>query len=163
MYMSNTETKTVTHVEDLSLIVERVFDAPRELIWDTWTKPEHVSRWWGYGGVPLYVCEIDLRQGGSYRYVQKGEDGTEYPFIGVYREVVRPERLVYTQIFDIAPFNEHESVTYDTFEEVESMKTKLISRTTFASTEALQGAIDSGMEKGSIDSMERFAEYLANN
>jgi uncharacterized protein YndB with AHSA1/START domain len=161
--MSKTETNAVSRVEELSLTVERVYDAPRELVWEAWTKPEHVSRWWGYGGVPLYVCEVDLRKGGTYRYVQQGEDGTEYPFIGIYREVVRPERLVYTQIFDVAPYNEHESVTYDTFEEVEGDKTKLTSRTEFASAETLQGAIDSGMEKGALDSMDRFAEYLAKN
>lgn len=158
--MSKNETETVSRVENLSLIVERVYNMPQQLVWDAWTKPEHVSLWWGYRGVPLYVCNVDLRQGGSYRYVQKEEDGTEYPFIGNYLEVDTPNRLVYTQIFDVEPFNEHESVTYDTFEEIEEEKTKLTSRTEFKSAEALQGALDTGMEQGAIDSMERFAKHL---
>lgn len=160
--MSQTKATTVTRVEGLSLIVERVFDAHRELVWDAWTKPEHVSRWWGYGGKPLHVCEIDLRAGGSYRYVQLGEDGTEYPFIGTYREVVTPERLNYTMVFDIVPFNEHESVIFDTFEQLPDGKTKLTMRTEYASAEALQGSLASGAEQGAIASMERFAEYIAN-
>jgi len=160
MSMSKTEIETVSRVENLSLIVERLYNVPRQLVWDAWTKPEHVSLWWGYGGVPLYVCDVDLRQGGSYRYVQKGEDGTEYPFIGSYREVTSPTRLVYTQIFDVETYNEHESVTYDTFEEIEGEKTKLTSRTEFKSAEALQGALDTGMEQGAIDSMERFGKHL---
>ncbi|WP_144463567.1 SRPBCC domain-containing protein [Siminovitchia fortis] len=158
--MSKNETETISRVENLSLIVERVYNMPQQLVWDAWTKPEHVSLWWGYRGVPLYVCNVDLRQGGSYRYVQKEEDGTEYPFIGNYLEVDTPNRLVYTQIFDVEPFNEHESVTYDTFEEIEEEKTKLTSRTEFKSAEALQGALDTGMEQGAIDSMERFAKHL---
>jgi uncharacterized protein YndB with AHSA1/START domain len=160
--MSNLGVKTVTRVDEKSLTVERIIDAPRTLVWDAWTKPEHVSRWWGYGGVPLHACEIDLRVGGSYRYVQRGEDGTEFPFIGIYREVVQPERLVYTMIFDIVPYNEHESVTTDTFEELHNGKTKLIMRTEYVSAEALQGSIASGAEKGAIASMERFADYLVN-
>lgn len=157
--MSQFGAKATSRVEDLSLVVERVFQAPRELVWDAWTNPEHVSRWWGASG-PLAVCEIDLRVGGDYRYVQRGEDGTEYPFIGKYREIVKPERLVYTQIFDVVPYNVHESVTYDRFETVEGGKTKLVSRTEFATAEALEGSIAAGMETGAIASMERFADYL---
>lgn len=63
--MSKNETETISRVENLSLIVERVYNMPQQLVWDAWTKPEHVSLWWGYGGVPLYVCDVDLHQGGS--------------------------------------------------------------------------------------------------
>ena len=160
--MSQLNVKAVSRVEELTLIVERVFDTPRELVWDSWTKPEHVTRWWGYGGVPLHACEIDLREGGSYRYVQKGEDGTEYPFIGRYREIVKPELLNYTMIFDLAPYNEYESVIFDTFEQLHDGKTKLTMRTEYVSAEALKGSLASGAEQGAIASMERFAKYLSN-
>jgi uncharacterized protein YndB with AHSA1/START domain len=147
-------------VEDLILVVERTFDAPRELVWEAWSQPEHVALWWGYQGVKLPVCEIDLREGGSYRFVQLAPDGTELPFKGVYREVVEPERLVYTQIFDVEPYSIHESVVTDTFVEHPGNKTRISSRTEFATAEALQGALAAGMDSGTADSMERFAEHL---
>ncbi|RED55151.1 SRPBCC domain-containing protein [Cohnella lupini] len=150
-----------TRVEGQALIVERIFQAPRELVWDAWTKPEHVARWWGYGGVPLFTCEIDLRVGGTYRYVQRGQDGTEFPFTGTYREIAKHERLNYTMIFDVAPYNEHESLIFDSFEQLDVGRTKLTMRTEYASAEALQGSIASGAEQGAIASMERYAEYLA--
>ena len=159
--MSPIGTKATVRVEDNALIVERVFHAPRELVWEAWTNPKHVSRWWGHGGVPLHVCEIDLRVGGSYRYVQRGENGMEFPFIGRYREVVKPERLVYTMVFDMEPYNLHESVTTDTFEALEDGKTRLTMRTEYDSVEALQASVASGAEQGAIASMERFAEHLA--
>ncbi|MBP1996727.1 uncharacterized protein YndB with AHSA1/START domain [Paenibacillus eucommiae] len=101
--------------------------------------------------MPLHACEIDLREGGTYRYVQLGPDGTEFPFIGTYREIVKPERLNYTNdFFDITPFNEHESVIFDTFEQLEGDKTKLTMRTEYVSAEALQGSLTSGAEQGAI-------------
>jgi uncharacterized protein YndB with AHSA1/START domain len=160
MSENNVQKKTTTYVEDLSLVVERTFDAPRELVWDAWTNPEHVAIWWGMGG-KLAVCEIDLSPGGAYRYVMRGPDGSEYPFIGVYREVVKPERLVYTRIFDVEPFFIHESLVTDVFEALSDGKTKLTFITEFSSVEALQGSLASGAEAGAIDSMERFAGYIA--
>jgi uncharacterized protein YndB with AHSA1/START domain len=160
--MSQTNTKVKTRVEGLSLIVERIFDVPRELVFDAWTKPEHVSKWWGYGGVPLHACEIDLQKGGSFRYVQKGPDGVDFPFIGTYHEVIKQERLNYTFVFDMAPFNEQESNIVDTFEQLSDGKTKLTMRSEYTSAEALQASLDQGGEQGAIDSMERFAEYLTN-
>jgi uncharacterized protein YndB with AHSA1/START domain len=154
--------KARSSVEGQALIVERIFQAPREHVWDAWTNPEHVARWWGFGGVPLFACEIDLRVGGTYRYVQRGQDGIEYPFIGTYREIVKPECLNYTMIFDIAPYNEHESLIFDSFEQLDDGQTKLTMRTEYSSAEALQGSIASGAEQGAIASMERYAEYLAN-
>jgi uncharacterized protein YndB with AHSA1/START domain len=160
--MTNNKAKndTATYVEDLSLVVERTFDAPREIVWEAWSQPEHVALWWGYQGVKLAVCEIDLRVGGSYRFVQLTPDGTELPFKGVYREVVEPELMVYTQIFDIEPYSIHEAVVTDKFVEHPGGKTKLTSKTEFPTAEALQGALASGAETGAAASMERFAEHL---
>jgi uncharacterized protein YndB with AHSA1/START domain len=160
MSKNNANLSATTYVEDLSLVVERTFDAPRELIWKAWTSPEHVALWWGYQGVKLPICEIDLREGGSYRFVQHAPDGSELPFIGVYKEVVKPERLVYTQIFDVEPYSIHESVVYDTFTEEPDGKTRLSSRTEYATLEGLQGALASGAEAGAVASMEQFAEHL---
>jgi uncharacterized protein YndB with AHSA1/START domain len=124
------------------------------------SQPEYVALWWGFQGVKLPICEIDLREGGSYRFVQRAPDGNELPFKGVYRKIVKPERLVYTQIFDVEPYSIHESVVTDTFIEHLGSKTKLSSRTEFATAEALQGALAAGAEAGAVASMERFAEHL---
>jgi uncharacterized protein YndB with AHSA1/START domain len=110
----------------------------------------------------LHVCEVDLRVDGAYRYVQRDAEGNEYPFKGVYREVVKPERLVYTRIFDVEPFSIHELVVTDTFAAQQGGKTMLTSRTDCKTAEALQGMLASGAEAGAIDSMERFAQHLAN-
>jgi uncharacterized protein YndB with AHSA1/START domain len=160
MTKNNTKNDTLTYVEDLSLVVERTFDAPRELVWEAWTQPEHVALWWGYQGVKLPICVIDLREGGSYRFVQRTPDGSEMPFKGVYQQVVKPERLVYTQIFDVEPYSIHESVVTDKFIEHIGGKTRLSSRTVFATAEALQGALAAGAEAGAVASVERFAEHL---
>lgn len=160
MTKNHAKNNTVTYVEDLTLVVERTFDAPREIVWEAWTNPEYVALWWGFQGVKLPVCEIDLREGGGYRFVQHIPNAGEMPFKGVYREVVKPERLVYTQIFDVEPYSIHESVVTDTFLEQPGNKTKLSSRTEFATEEALQGALAGGMEAGAADSMERFAERV---
>lgn len=156
--MSNAN--VTTRIEGKTFIIERIFDAPRDLVWEAYTNPEHVSRWWGHGG-PLHSCEIDLKVGGSYRYVQQGEDGVEYPFVGTYREIVRPERLVYTMRFDVVPFNEHESVNIDTFEELPGDKTRLTMLTEYPSEEVLQGWLASGAEQGAIASLDRLAAHVA--
>src|SRR5262245_4789238 len=87
----------------------RLFDAPRELVFDAMTKPEHVARWWGQlgDGYSVPVCEIDLRVGGKWRFVSRHPQG-EAEFYGEYREIVRPSRLVFTEIF--APFPDSPSL-----------------------------------------------------
>ena len=77
----------------------RTFDAPRRLVFEAMTRPEHVRRWYGCDGAELTVCEIDLRPGGLWRYVLRMPDGQEFPFAGMYREIAAPERLVYTERF----------------------------------------------------------------
>jgi uncharacterized protein YndB with AHSA1/START domain len=78
------------------VVLTRTFDAPRDLVFRLWTEPEHLERWWGPQGFTNPICEVDLRPGGAYRIVMRAPDGHEYPCQGVYREIVRPERLVFT-------------------------------------------------------------------
>jgi predicted 3-demethylubiquinone-9 3-methyltransferase (glyoxalase superfamily)/uncharacterized protein YndB with AHSA1/START domain len=85
---------------DRTIVIVREFDAPRELVWEAWTKPEHVAKWWGPRGFTTTVTELDLRPGGRSRYVMRGPDGAEYPVKGVFREVVPPERIVTTDEFE---------------------------------------------------------------
>ena len=78
-----------------TLVMMRTFDAPREDVFAAWTTPEEVTQWWDPTGAPLAVCEIDLRPNGVFRWVNQGEVGAKHPFTGIYREIVRPERLVF--------------------------------------------------------------------
>ena len=83
------------------IVIERVFNAPRELVWKAWTDPEHVAKWWGPDGMTTRVDELDLRPGGSWRYVMVAPDGSEYLQRGVFREIVPPEKIVTSAEFEV--------------------------------------------------------------
>jgi uncharacterized protein YndB with AHSA1/START domain len=94
--IENTKTATVTTPSEREIVITRAFDAPRKVVFEAWTKAEHVAQWWDPSGAPLAVCEIDLRQDGAFRFVHRGSDGTRHPFTGKYLEIVAPARLVFT-------------------------------------------------------------------
>ncbi len=155
------ETTTV-FAEGSELVWERVFDAPRELLWKALTEPERVARWWGPRRFSTEVVEMDVRPGGKWRYINRGADGAEYPFKGEYLEIVPPEKFVWTFIPDMEPFNQGEPGT-ETFilEDLGDGRTKLTARSDFGSVEALEGALGTGMIEGGIESWDRLAEELA--
>jgi len=97
--------------------MRRVFNAPRGRVFDAWTKPEQVRCWYGCGALTLIVCEIDLRVGGSYCYVLRGPDGVNHGLEGTYREIVAPERLVYTERYVTQNFESNEALVTVTFTE----------------------------------------------
>ncbi len=88
---------------DREFVIERMFDAPAALVFDAWTTPEHVKQWYGCAIMEMTGCEIDLREGGRWRYVVRAADGSEHAFSGVYREIDRPRRLVYTETYEAIP------------------------------------------------------------
>jgi uncharacterized protein YndB with AHSA1/START domain len=140
----------------------RTFDAPRNLVYDAWTKPELLKRWLGREDDDLIVCDVDLRVGGSYRFVWRLREGGEMGMGGVYREVVPNERIVATENFD-PPYDDvmgGEAVTTMTFEERDG-KTTLIATTRYGSREARDGAIATGMAEGAGDSYDRLERLLA--
>src|SRR5712691_8215222 len=143
--VKNAATLQVTTPSDREIALTRVFDAPRRLVFDALTKPELLKRWLGVrGGWSLAVCEVDLRVGGSYRFVWR-KNGTEMGMRGVYREVVPPERLVYTESFD-DPWYPGEAL--DTVVLVErGGKTTLTTTVLYASREARDGVLKSPMER----------------
>ena len=85
--------------DNKELVITRIFDAPRELVWKAWTEPERFMRWWGPKDFTSPACKIDLRLGGKYLSCMRGPDGQDYWSTGVYREIVEPERIVYTDSF----------------------------------------------------------------
>ena len=150
----------VTLPTDTTILLEREFDAPRHLVWDAMTKPEYVRQWWGPRGSSLSSCEIDLRVGGEWRYVNKMPDGSEHPFRGVYREIKPVERLSYTWIYDVAPFNQHVAIETVELEERDG-RTYSVTTVQHESKEARDGHVNSGMEGGATETLDRLEELLA--
>lgn len=151
---------TSARTEGQELVLERVFEAPRALVWRSYTEPDRVARWWGPRGTTTTVVEMEVRPGGRWRYINRGSDGQEAPFTGEYLEVVPPERIVNTFIFDVPPFNESQAVETVVFEDLDG-RTKVTARTRFSSVEDLEGAVSTGMIPGAIESWDRLAEELA--
>lgn len=81
---------------DREIVISRVFDAPRELVWEAWTNPKHVAQWWGPDGFTTTIEKMDFRVGGVWKHVMHGPDGTDYPNSSVFREIVKPERIVFS-------------------------------------------------------------------
>lgn len=153
-------TLQVTTPSDLEIVMTRAFDAPRDLVFEVWTKPEHVRHWWGLRSSSMIHCEADVRPGGSWRYVTREENGDEVPFRGVYREVTPPERLVYTEIYDVEPFNTGDpAVNTVTFTE-EDGRTIMTCTTLCPSKEVRDYILGTGMEVGAAESYDRMAEHL---
>jgi uncharacterized protein YndB with AHSA1/START domain len=152
---------TVDRTSDCELIVTRVFNAPARIVFDAWTKPELLKRWWAPKslGVTLFSCEADVRVGGRYRYVFGRDAGQPMAFSGVYKEVVPSLRLVSTQVFEQMRAA-GEAIVTATLEEKEG-KTKLVVHQLYSSRESLDGAIASGMERGLRETYEQLEEMVA--
>ena len=142
---------------DREIVTTHVFDAPRELVWRTWTDPKLIPRWWGPKKYTTTVEKMDVRPGGTWRFLQRDDEGNEYGFHGEYREVVPPERIVDTFEFEGMPG--HILVESAVFEEV-GQKTKVTQKALFATVEDLKGMVASGMEEGARETIERFAELV---
>ena len=149
----------VTTPTDLEIVMTRMFDAPRRLVFEAMTKPEHLVHWWGPHGHTMAVCEVDLRPGGAYRFVNRDAEGNEHPFKGVYREIVPPEKLVFTQIYDVELWSIYETTITSILTEMDG-KTTLTSTLVFNSVEERDGMIASGMESGAAETYERLDQHL---
>ena len=149
---------TVTLPSDREILMTRTFDAPRDLVFKAMTDPKAIPRWWGPAVYSTTVDKMDVRPGGAWRFVQRGPDGNQFGFNGVYREVLPPERLVYTFEFEGMPG--HVALETITFEQLPDGKTKLNDHMLFDNVEDRDGMLQSGMEGGATESMDRLAEYL---
>jgi uncharacterized protein YndB with AHSA1/START domain len=161
--VGNSETFQVTTPSDTEIRITRLFDAPRRLVFEAMTKPEHVRRWWGMlaDGYSVPVCEIDFRPGGKWRFVSRTPTGDVPVFYGVYREIVPPERVVQTECFE--PYPDGESVVTTVFTE-EDGKTRITVTAVYPSKDVRDMVLKTGMEKGaalSYDRLEDVARELA--
>ena len=155
--VASSHTLTVTTPSDREIVMTRTFDAPRELVFEAMTRPEHMKEWWGPHGYTLPVCEIDLRPGGKYRFVNADAEGNEYAFRGEYREIVPPEKIVWTFEFEGMPGN----ISVDTMTLTEEDgKTTITGTSVFDSVEQRDGMLESGMETGAAETYDRLAELL---
>jgi uncharacterized protein YndB with AHSA1/START domain len=156
---ANSDTFTVTTPSDREIVLTRLFDAPRHLLIEAMTKPEHVRRWWGIldDEHSVTVCDIDFRPGGAWRFVGRGPKG-EYGFHGVYRDIALPDRIVFTEIFD--PFPDVVSVVTSIFSE-ENGKTRLTVKCLYPSVEVRDMVVQSGMARGAAISYDRLEEVVA--
>ncbi|HSL69775.1 MAG TPA: SRPBCC family protein [Longimicrobiales bacterium] len=141
---------------DREVVITRVVAAPRELVFDVHTRPEHLRRWLGPDGWSMPVCEVDLRPGGAYRYVWRKPSGTEITITGVVREVTRPERFVMTEVW--GP-EWPETVNTTVFTE-SAGRTTITLTITYASREARDAALETGMKDGSEQSYGRLDKLL---
>jgi uncharacterized protein YndB with AHSA1/START domain len=149
---------TLALPSDREIIITRAFDAPRQLVFDAYTKPEHVRRWYGLQSLTMTVCDIDLRPGGAWRYVLQAKDGSEHGFSGIYREITPHERLVYTEGYEAIPDADYLVTT--TFDEQDG-KTTLTSHLLYKSKEHRDAHIASGMETGMRETLDRLAELVS--
>ncbi|WP_308639375.1 SRPBCC family protein [Paenibacillus silvisoli] len=141
------------------LFISYIFDAPQELVYKTYTNPETISQWWGPRSLTTTVDRMETRKGGVWRFVQHDGRGNEFAFNGVYHECAAPERLVYTFEFEGMPGQA--GLIIVSFEELPGGRTKLTEQSIFPSLAARDGVIQSGMEAGAKELMDRLAELLA--
>lgn len=161
--VANRDTFAVTTPSPREICLTRLFDAPRHLVFEAMTKPEHITRWWGRlgEGFTVPVCEVDLRPGGAWRFGSQTPNGELIAFHGVYREIAPPDRMVYTEIFE--PFPDDEAVVTLVLAD-ENGKTRLTATAVYRSRFFRDAVLASGMEQGaalSYDHLEEVAMELA--
>lgn len=146
---------------DREVTITRVFDASRALVFKVWTDPQHLAQWWGPHGFTTPVCEFDARVGGALRIHMRGPDGTVYPMQGVIRELVAPERLVFSSVAtDTAGKPLLEQLTTVTFVEHDGKTTMTMHSRAVAVAEAGVGHLQ-GMEAGWTQTIDRLERLLA--
>lgn len=146
-------------VTERGFVVKDTFEAPAEMVFDAWTKCEHLSEWMGPGSHEMVVCEMDVRPGGPYRWVWRSSDGSEMPIAGEFKEINRPHRLVSTERWDVEPYKDSDMLNTLTLTE-EGGVTKLHLATEFETVEARDAALATQMEEGMRAGMENLKKLL---
>ena len=146
----------MTEATAQDITITRTYDAPRELLWRAWTVPEELAQWWGPPGwtTPVDSVTMDVRPGGDFRLTSISDDGTEMPVVGVYREVVEPERLVLDEPAEHAWHDG--SVSVVTFTDVGDGRTEVAIRATIQTTDAMRQNAERGMRA----TLDRLGEHL---
>jgi uncharacterized protein YndB with AHSA1/START domain len=160
--MNNTETLTITTPSDREVVITRVFNAPRTLVWDAMSRPDLLKRWlFGPAGWAMVVCEEDRRVGGSFQWAWRGPEGAEMTMRGVYREVVPPERVVRTERFELGCDAQAAEQLATLVLAEQGGRTTLTLTVLYPSREARDATIASGMEHGLRAGYDRLEQMLA--
>jgi len=178
--MAQHATTSLPPLDERTFEIVREFDAPRDLVWKVWTEPEHVAHWWGPKGFDAPVCEMDLRPGGAWRIHMRDMNdptGAEGPIKGIFREIVKPERLV--MIMDVSEQSDdwhdlvnpgwdrtkgHPAMNMEQtaiFEDLGNNRTRLTIRTRVESAELLARMRNLGMYDGWSQSLDKMADTLS--
>lgn len=152
--------RTIADADGTLFVMERVFDAPRELVWDVITNPDRIGRWWGRHHTVTIVEEQDVRVGGRWRYVSRASDRADVPFQGEFLELDPPARLVYTFTVDIPGMSDQVGVITTTLEDVDG-KTRLVETSRFDTVEQLDEQVGVGMVDGALEQWDRLADEIA--
>ncbi len=151
---------TTIYSEGGDLTYERIFDAPRELVWRANTDADLIPRWWGPRGHTTRVVDLDLRPGGKWRWVSTDESGNEFAFYGEYLEVIEPERITWTFMFDVPGVGPQGGPETLTLEDLGDGRTKMRAVGHMGSEEAIEAALATGMTAGAIETWDRLDELL---
>jgi uncharacterized protein YndB with AHSA1/START domain len=151
---------TAIYSDGTELVFERIFDAPRDQVWQAFTDPERIPHWWGPRGTTTTVEEMDVRPGGRWRYVSKGPDRDDVAFYGEYLEVDPPRRFRWTFLFDVEGIGPQGGPETHSFEDLDG-RTRVVSHGHFVSVEEMDAALATGMIAGAIETWDRLAEHLA--
>ena len=149
---------SITTPSDTEIRIERTFDAPRQLVWEAYTDSELLPEWLGPRELTMTVDEFDLRPGGSYRFTHRDSEGNEFVFFGELREVEEPNLMVRTFAWEGMPGKF--SVERAEFEELDGDRTRIVVTSSFDSKEDRDGMLQSGMERGVVDSYSRLDELF---
>jgi uncharacterized protein YndB with AHSA1/START domain len=158
--MNATELLRITTPSDREVVLTRVFDATPSMVFDALTQPELLARWYGQTGWSLVVCDVDLRAGGAWRFVSRRPDGKSIGQYGVYREIVPPARLVFTESWE--DWAAGETLVTTTLVEDQG-KTLYTSTVLFPSREVRDTVVKSGLERGAAETYGRLAQLLASS
>jgi uncharacterized protein YndB with AHSA1/START domain len=160
--MSKSNPTTVHAPTDREIVVSRAFDAPRELVWEAWTKPEHVAKWWGPNGFTTTIEEFDVSPGGRFKQVMHGPDGTDYPNLSIFREIVPSERIVYSHGGGKqGGVGAHFEATW-TFEAIGKGRTRVTGRLLFPTAEDRDFVVkEYGAIEGGKQTLARLAAHVA--
>jgi uncharacterized protein YndB with AHSA1/START domain len=142
---------------DREIVIERIVNAPRELVWRAWTEADQIAKWWGPNGFTTTIHEMHVRLGGVWRFIMHGPDGTDYPNRIVYREIVKPERLVYDHGDDDGKDLFRSTVTFVAM----GQRTKVTLRAVFPTAEARAAAVKFGAVEGGEQTLARLGQHLA--
>ncbi|SDR00902.1 Uncharacterized conserved protein YndB, AHSA1/START domain [Virgibacillus subterraneus] len=152
------KTRIIAEKGTHDVVISRIFNAPRELVFKTYTDPITVPEWWGPKRYTTTVDQMDVKKGGIWRFIHRDVEGNEYAFNGVYHEISSPEKIINT--FDVEGYSDFLGLVTIHFEEMPGSKTKFTETTVYQSVEGRDGMIKAGMEEGAIELLDRLEEFL---